>query len=207
MLSSPSCTRTIVAVKEQMGYAKRDQLVDSVQEARDEQAKAKARFRSALDEFLAVTQVKPDELAAKYEQLRARHERCEAAAEAVSDQIADVERVAELLFEEWHEELGEYASPELRANSAKQLAETRTRYDELMTVMRRAESRMAPVLTALGDQVLFLKHNLNARAIAALESTAASVESSVSRLMLEMESAIAEADKFIEQMGAADEKR
>ena len=50
------------------------------------------------------------------------------------------------------------------------LNDTRKRYKQLMSSMRRAENSMEPVLVAFQDQVLVLKHNLNARAIGALAS-------------------------------------
>mgnify|MGYP003898698293 CR=1 FL=1 len=46
---------------------------------------------------------------------------------------------------------------------------TRRRYDDLMRVMRRAADRMDPVLATFRDQVLFLKHNLNAQAVGSLD--------------------------------------
>ena len=66
-----------------------------------------------------------------------------------------------------------------------------------MTAMHRAEAKIEPVLTPLRDQVLFLKHNLNAQAIASLQSELGRVEGDVSALIREMEAAIREADAFI----------
>jgi hypothetical protein len=66
-----------------------------------------------------------------------------------------------------------------------------------MKAMRRAEARIEPVLTPLRDQVLYLKHNLNAQAIASLQSELGRVEGDVSSLIREMEAAIREADAFI----------
>jgi hypothetical protein len=66
--------------------------------------------------------------------------------------------------------------------------------------MRAAEQKMQPVLVAFNDQVLFLKHNLNAQAIASLQTTAAGIETDVNRLIEDMEKSIAEANSFIEEM-------
>lgn len=41
--------------------------------------------------------------------------------------------------------------------------------------MHDAEDRMEPVLQAFEDQVLYLKHNLNAQAIGALENELATI--------------------------------
>jgi hypothetical protein len=59
---------------------------------------------------------------------------------------------------------------------------------------------MTPVLSAFKDQVLFLKHNLNARAVASLSDTVKGIEGDVGRLIAEMNASIAEANQFIEQM-------
>ena len=66
--------------------------------------------------------------------------------------------------------------------------------------MKRAESKIEPVLSAFRDQVLFLKHNLNAQAIASLQNELTSVEADIASLIKEMEASIAEADVFIKTM-------
>ena len=66
--------------------------------------------------------------------------------------------------------------------------------------MKRAERKIDPVLSAFQDQVLYLKHNLNAQAIASLQSELASIEIDVARLIKEMEASIKEADSFIRTM-------
>jgi len=66
--------------------------------------------------------------------------------------------------------------------------------------MRSAEARMEPVLRAFQDQVLFLKHNLNARAIDSLQGELGSIETDVAQLIREMERSIAESDAFISSL-------
>jgi hypothetical protein len=66
--------------------------------------------------------------------------------------------------------------------------------------MKRAEKKIAPVLSAFRDQVLFLKHNLNAQAVASLQGELVSIESDVASLIREMEASINEADSFIQSL-------
>jgi hypothetical protein len=69
-----------------------------------------------------------------------------------------------------------------------------------MRVMEQAAARMEPVLDAFRDQVLFLKHNLNAQAISALSGTTRDLQQDISRLIADMEKSIKEADAFISSM-------
>ena len=65
---------------------------------------------------------------------------------------------------------------------------------------------MTPVLTAFHDQVLFLKHNLNARAIGSLKGTAASINTDVTAVMKSIDSSMQEADKLIASLSTPDAK-
>lgn len=71
---------------------------------------------------------------------------------------------------------------------------------QLMTAMRKAEQAMPPVLSAFRDQVLVLKHNLNARAIGALRNELGNIERDTANLIAEMQKAINEANSFIASM-------
>ncbi len=204
VLALGGCASTGIALRESFGYAKREQLVDRVGEARDQQAEAKKQFESALAEFLAVTGVggsaSTKEMEDRYASLKQAYEKSQSQAEDVRSRIQSVENVAGALFKEWKGELGQYSDPSMRAASQKQLDDTRAQYGKLLGVMRNAASKMDPVLARFKDQVLFLKHNLNARAISSLQGTAAGVQSDVAALIKEMESAINEANAFISQM-------
>ena len=109
--------------------------------------------------------------------------------------------MARALFDEWEEELDQYDDDELRLSSEIQLRDTQKRFAVLLRAMKRAEGKMDPILVVFRDQVLFLKHNLNARAVASLEKTAAALESDVAALIADMEASIREANAFIEAMG------
>lgn len=200
LLFLSSCSSAQYAVMEKFGVHKREILVDRVEAARDSQVEAKEQFASALGEFSAVLNFDGGTLEEKYEQLKDELDRSQERAEEVYERIDKVEDVAEALFDEWEDELALYSSDSLRRSSAEKLKETRRHYESLMKAMRRVEARIEPVLAPLRDQVLYLKHNLNARAIASLKSELGRVEGNVSRLVNEMEASIREADTFIRRL-------
>ncbi|HYE03581.1 MAG TPA: DUF2959 domain-containing protein [Phycisphaerales bacterium] len=195
----PGCRGTYYNVMEKAGWHKRDLLVDRVDEARGAQEEAKEQFRSALDRLLELTRVEGGELRRTYDALRSELDRSESRAKAVRDKIGEVEQVAGDLFAEWEKELEEYQSADLRRQSRQRLDGTRARYQELITLMRRAEGRMEPVLAILRDQVLYLKHNLNAQAVAGLEGTLGEIERDVAALVRDLEVAIAQAEAFVRE--------
>lgn len=185
---------------ETFGQEKRDILVDRVDDARESQEDAKEEFTSALERFSTLMGFDGGNLEKTYNRLSSALERSEERAEEVTEQIEEVEDVAGALFEEWEGELDQYTDPKLRRASEQQMHETQKRYEQMIEVMQRAEGKMEPVLNAFRDQVLFLKHNLNARAIASLEDTAAELESDVAALIADMETSIEEANLFINEM-------
>ena len=194
------CQGVYYKTMETFGHHKRDLLVDRVEDARDAQQDAKEQFQSALEKFSAVMNFSGGKLEEKYKELNAELERSESKAKAVRENIRDVENVSNALFEEWESELGQYTNDNLRRTSEQKLQQTRLRYSQLIEVMKRAESKIDPVLLAFRDQVLFLKHNLNAQAIASLHDELASVEADIALLIKEMEASIIEADAFIKAM-------
>jgi len=201
-----ACSSPYYAAMEKLGIPKRSILVDRVQESHDAQEKAKEQITSALDRFLAVTKTNGGDLQRKYEELNAEFTRSEARAKDVRDRIAAVEDVAQALFREWNQELKQNSNPTLRSESQREYDQTQQRYDQLIRVMKRAADRMDPVLATFRDQVLFLKHNLNARALASLTTTQHEIESDVSRLIADMEASIKDAEDFIKTMKDAPAK-
>ena len=195
-----SCATAQYKALETFGIHKRDILVDRVEEARDSQEEAGEQFQSALESFREVVDFEGGELERIYDRLEAEYDRSEAQADEVSRRIASVEEVAEDLFDEWAAELNEYSDDRLRRSSQSALRETRYKYSDLIETMKRAEKKMFPVLARLKDQVLFLKHNLNARAIGSLRGVAVELQGDVDDLIKELEKSIAEANEFIEGM-------
>jgi Protein of unknown function (DUF2959) len=194
------CSSAYYGTMEKLGYHKRDIMVSRVESARDAQQDAKEQFESALEKFSSVLKVDGGELEEKYDQLKTAYDKSNARAENVRDRIEAVEDVSEALFDEWQTELDQYTSDSLRRSSAGKLKQTRRQYTQLIGAMKRAEKKMEPVLLAFHDQVLFLKHNLNARAIASLQTELVSVEAEVNSLIRDMEASIKEADAFIGAM-------
>ena len=195
-----SCTTAYYRALETVGVEKSDILVDRVEEARDSQTEAKEQFTSALDRYRSVVRVEGGDLEEMYDRLAVELERSESRAQSVQERVASVASVAEDLFDEWEDETAQYSDPNLRRQSQRLLSDTRADYRRLIAAMQRAENAMDPVLTLFRDQVLFLRHNLNARAIGSLETELDDIERATASLIAEMERSIAEASRFIDAL-------
>jgi SMC interacting uncharacterized protein involved in chromosome segregation len=200
LLYAAGCQSLYYSTMEKFGKQKRDILVDRVKDARDAQQQTKEQFASALDKFRSVVNIEGGKLQEKYDTLKSELDKSESKASAVKKRISDVEDVSQALFDEWTKELDQYKNAELKAESKKKLDQTRQKYTQLIDAMKKADSKIEPVLSAFRDQVLFLKHNLNAQAVASLQSEVVSMEADTGKLIAEMEKAIAEADSFIKTM-------
>ena len=195
------CSTMYYSTMEKFGQEKRDILVKRVDAARDSQQETQEVFKDALEQFGAVVKFDGGNLQKQYDKMSAELERCEDRAEDVSTRIDDVDRVARDLFREWAAEAKQYQNAEYRRDSEAKLRDTQRNYERMLKAMRNAESKIEPVLSVFRDQVLYLKHNLNAKALASLQDEAAQIETDVNRLIQDLSAAIAEADRFIQQMG------
>lgn len=191
------CQSAYYGAMEKVGYHKRDIMVDRVTDAKDSQEEAQKQFSSALEEMQALLNHDGGDLKKTYNKAKDEYELSQAAADEVSHRIDKVEDVANALFNEWLSEIAEISKASLRRNSEAKLRETKRSYEQLMRTMKRAEDKMAPVLIAMKDNMLYLKHNLNAQAIGAIKGEFASLQTDISSLLKEMNKSIDESNKFI----------
>lgn len=200
VLISTGCKSTYYGTRAMFGSEKRDILVERVKNARDDQQAASKQFQTTLERFQDVTKFEGGELESKYKKLNKEYERAVARRDDVNTRIEKVETVAGDLFKEWKAELKQYSDANLRRSSEEKLDATQKRYDQLIAAMKNSSAKMDPVLKVFGDQVLYLKHNLNAAAISSLGGTATQIETDVQALIRELQQSIREADEFIGTM-------
>lgn len=204
-VATSGCDRWYYGTMKKFGMEKRDILVKRVRDARKSQEEAKEEFKTALERFKTVIDVEGGPLEEKYGKLDKQLKRAEDRANEVDDRIRSIRDVSDDLLKEWDKELKQYSDRSLRRESERELEETRKRCDALIRSMEKAQKKIEPVMRPLRDRVLFLKHNLNAQAIGALDQELVKVRSDVDALVSDLEASIAEAQQFIDAMekGAA----
>lgn len=194
------CQSAYYSAMEQVGYHKRDIMVDRVEDAKESQQDAQEEFTSALEALSSLTNFSGGDLEDMYNKINDKYQDSEKAAQNVTDRIAAIEDVSDALFEEWQAELDLYTSDSLRRSSEQKLRETKSSYQTMLSAMKRAEKKMDPVLKTLRDNTLYLKHNLNASAVGSLQGEFMSLEKDIAYAIKQMNAAIAESDKFLAQL-------
>jgi hypothetical protein len=197
LIALGGCQSAYYSAMEKVGVHKRDILVERVEDAQQSQQEAQKQFKSALAQFSELIKFDGGDLQRAYEATDKEYQACSAAAEKVSKRISNIESVADALFDEWQAELDQYTNAKLKQDSSKKLADTKRQYSSLLKTMRKAEQSMQPVLASLRDNTLYLKHNLNARAIGALQGEFNTVQKDINRLIGDMNNAIAQSEQFV----------
>jgi chromosome segregation ATPase len=194
------CTSTYYNTLEKVGIHKRDILLDRIEDAQEAQMDGKEQFADALELFTSVVNVVGGELKKRYDSLKSEYDDAEEAAEEISERIEKVDDVATDLFNEWQKELEQYSNEKLKRDSTAKLTETKREYAKLLRAMRKAENSLQPVLNTLRDNVLYLKHNLNARAIASIKGELTTINKDVASMNQAMQQAIDESNAFISRL-------
>lgn len=115
------------------------------------------------------------------------------------------------MFSEWQSEIKSMHNRTLRDQSENLLLTARQQHAQYMRKMRRTEENIQPVPQAFRDQVTFLKHNLNARAISSLKKTSAQIDLQAAALIRDIDASSKEADNkeadnYIQTLSRADAK-
>ncbi len=197
-----ACSSTYYSAYEKLGVYKRDLLKKRVVATRDEEKKAQEQFKDALTRLQEITGFEGGDLERRYRDLKAQYDKAASRVDAVHKRVEKVQTVAADLFAEWEKENEEITTPSLRETSRKQLIDTRARYSELLTSLKKAEDSMDPVLRKFHDYVLALKHSLDAQAVASLKGESISIQADIQQLIQDMNASIARADEFVKGLPA-----
>lgn len=200
LLLLTSCSSLYYNAMEKIGKEKRDILVQRIVDGKKDQEAAKKQLKTTLEAFQELTGFEGGNLEKVYKKLSGEFADSEKRAKDLSDRIATIDQVAKDLFTEWDKEISAMKDKSLRTRSQQMLRETRTRHQQYLKRMQQTDKKMQPVLQGFRDQVLFLKHNLNARAIGSLKATATKMDGEVGVLIQDIEGSMREADSFIDSL-------
>jgi hypothetical protein len=204
LLLVSGCTRTYYKTMAAFGKEKRDILVSRVKDSKKDQQQAKEQIKTTMESFQELTGFQGGQLEKNYKKLNGEYEKAEDSAKKLHDRIDSIDKVSNDLFKEWQKEIDGMDNRKLKQQSANMLRQSRLQEASYLKSMRQTEARMTPVLSAFHDQVIFLKHNLNARAIGSLKGTSAKISTDVDVLLTSLDGSMAQADALINSLDAPD---
>ncbi len=201
-----SCSALYFGAMEHLGKQKRDILVQRILAVKKDQQATQEQLKTTLQAFQEVTGFQGGNLEKVYNKLNKEYERCEGRANKLKGRVDSVDQVAGSMFSEWQSEIKSMHNRALRDQSENLLLTARQQHAQYMRKMRRTEENIQPVLQAFQDQVTFLKHNLNARAISSLKKTSAQIDLQAAALIRDIDASSKEADNYIQTLSRADTK-
>ena len=190
-----------------LGKEKRDILVQRIKDAKNDQDQTRQKLQTTMESFQALTGFQGGSLEKSYQRLNSDYESASSQAAKLHDKIQSIDQVSNDLFKEWQGEISAMDNGKLKSQDTIMLRNAKTRQATYMRAMRRTEDQITPVFKAFHDQVLFLKHNLNARAIGSLKNTSAGLQSDVAGLVQSIDASSQEADKLISSLSASDSNK
>jgi len=185
---------------EMVGMEKRDLFKKEVANVKEEQEETGEAFKDALTKLKEIYLFDGGDLEKAHGKLNSSYEEAKEKSKNVSGRITQLDTVAQDLFTEWQNEIQEISSADLKSKSRDRLAETRQKYNQLHKQLKTSEAKIAPVLSKLKDQVLYMKHNLNAKAIGGLKTESAKIQNDIEKLMNEMKESNAKAESLMREL-------
>ena len=206
ILFMSSCqTTSYYKTKGWFGAEKRELFVDSVEGVRNSLQDNIDVFKKATAGINVVINVKKEKMEEQHEHLKNDYENCESEAGDIRSRIDTMEAISGDFFDQWMEEMELYNNESFRNASRTKYNKVRKRYTKLVQNLREVEVKLEPALNGFRDQVLFLKHNINAQSVASLEDELVTVEAEIDALIRELQGAIKESTAFISSMGRKSE--
>lgn len=199
-----SCNLLYYAAMDKLGREKRDILVQRILTVKKDQQQTEEQLKSTLDAFKEVTGFEGGNLEKTYNRLHDSLEHCQDRAKDLHNHVNAVDDVAKRMFSEWKGEIKGMRNITLKRQSQGLLTTAQRQHSSYMRQMRGTEGKIKPVLQAFNDQVVFLKHNLNARAISSLKKTSSDLDLQANDLIREINESSAEADQYIKTLAQAD---
>src|ERR1700744_5618315 len=204
--AATGCTSAYYATMQKLGKEKRDILVQRVKDSKKDQEDTKEKLQTTMESFQALTGFQGGSLEKSYKKLNSDYESSAGQAGKLHDKIQSIDQVSNDLFKEWQGEINAMDNGKLKSQDSVMLRNAKVRQATYMRAMHQTEDQIAPVLKVFHDQVLFLKHNLNSRAIGSLKNTSAGLKNDVAGLVQSIDASSQEADKLISSLAASDNK-
>lgn len=181
------------------GLAKVDDLVDRIERVHVESELAKEAAKSAVRRLrtLASPGFAGDPVET-HQELSLAVDTSESQAARLTESVESMEAAAEPVFDQWRADLDAIVSARVRTRSEQRLRDTRNRYAAIVAAVKPAMEEYEALNRNLRDLTLFLGHDFNASAIAAVDEDVQALEQQVLALDGQLEECLAAAQTYLD---------
>lgn len=193
-----ACSTVYYNFWETLGQEKRDILKSNLIAAKEEQGDVQEEFKSTLEKIRATYNFTgPKELENYYDEISADLADSKEEAGELKTRIRRVEQIGDDLFAEWKSEAEQIGDKALRRDSLAKREQSLKKFNTMLVSLTTAEKSLDPVLSRLNDHVLYIKHQLNAKALGAFQVETNSIKSGVAKLIGDLEKSTKATNDFI----------
>jgi len=180
----------------QAGVKQAENLVKKTEASAKAITEAREQIKTTLDGYNALIEGNVEDTKKAYGNLQKEMDRSDDRAEDVGKRIDEMNVEADKYFADWTRSLDGISSPDLRARSEERMKDARSRYDQILATTGKAGDMFASFIQNLRDQVTYLGHDLNPRALASLEGDATKLNTAAESFFGKIDSAIDEATSY-----------
>lgn len=191
------CSAAYYAAMEQLGWEKRDILVNRIEVARDALRAAARRVTTAWQVVERASAAEAGPVAAR---LRTALADAHTDAAVAERRVAGVAAAGTRLFTSWAQEVADTRDAAQRTRGEEIYARAEERYGRMLAVMQEAVAAMPPVLAVLREQAAALEAAPGAATGAAVRAALAAAADELGVLQLATDRAAAEADAGVQQL-------
>lgn len=188
------------AVSTNETFKTRDNFIVAIKDANSTQDAVKAQFQNASDQFMQLINFHGGALEDKYVELQKEYLKSKELLNDFQNKINKIKKSASNLFKEWDKEIEQYSDGKIQAKSKELKDESVKQYEMIIVLMERNEQNLEDYLKILGDNVLFLKHNLNSKAVFSLREVSAELQGNINDIILDIDNSITKTNEFIQHM-------
>jgi hypothetical protein len=185
--------------KESQSIRQVDDLLTRVERAQVESLVGKEKSNAALASLETLLQPGfGGDAAVSYAELVKSIDQSESQAKVFASCIAPMHGAGERVFDQWAADLESFGSSRMRQRSQARLEETRMRFLALLTAAKSAQLAYDALNADLRDHALFLGHDLNAHAIAAIAPDVVALRERCAELSERFDACAAAARAYVE---------
>jgi uncharacterized coiled-coil DUF342 family protein len=182
------------------GLKQTDSLIKKAEELVKEAVSARTQIAKTLDTYNAIFADDAKDVRKAYKGVESEMAKSEKQREQVRQDLEEMKTEAEAYFAGWSASLPQIGNPDLRKRSETRMAETRAKFDGVLSSVREAREAYEPFMKNMKDQWTYLGHDLNPKGISSLKPDADKLNGEAKELFQKIDTGTKKANEYIDSL-------